>query len=139
MKKYIKEILFAILLLVYLIGAYWYYTNKIEFNYTTIAVASLSIITIVFYILELKKRVQDISNDSKLEDEFSLKVKIYAGYYAFIASFFLWSTIFIIVNFNHMNIKGNIDGLFGLGLFGSVVIYYLSYYYLKTTGNFHEK
>lgn len=138
MKSIIKEIFFALTLIVCLIASALYYSTKLDWSILNISVAVLSFVTVILFTWVLKKRVEDIKKGSILEDEMTKKIQVYAGYYSFIGSSFLYGLIFVVANLNHLRIDAKSDGILAFGLFGSAIIYFTVYFYLKKAGKFYE-
>ncbi len=138
MKSIIKEIFFALTLIIFLIVSILYYSTKLDWSILNISVAVLSFVTVILFTWLLKNRVKDIQKGSVLEDEMTKKIKVYAGYYSFIGSSFLYGVIFIVANLNHLKIDAKSDGILAFGLFGSSIIYFAVYLYLKKAGKFYE-
>lgn len=138
MKNLKKEIVFILILLVFIVLSIYYYASKVELSLLNIIAASVTFISILFYVYLIKERIKDIKNSNQIEDEMSKKVKLYAGYYSFRACSYLFFITFLIVNLNHLTIDGSLSGVMGLLMFGSTIIYYSTYLYIKKTANFNE-
>ncbi len=139
MKKYITVILLALLSIGFIPFAIWKYLNNPEINLLNTTVAVLTITTFIFSLYFIKKQANEIKEGKLVKDELTQKVKVYAGHYSFMASFYLWCLIYFTVSLSHINITEIMEEVFMLGLLGSVIIYLGVYYYLKATGNFYEK
>lgn len=82
------------------------------------------------FTVEMKKH-KDIKSGFPVEDEFSEKVKYRAGYYSFMASIYVWLTLFLL-----KELFTDYDTLFGLGILLPAVIFMVLRSYLAR--NPHE-
>jgi len=82
------------------------------------------------FVVEMKKR-KDIESGFPVEDEFSERIKYRAGYYSFMASIYIWLTLFLL-----KELFTDYDTLFGLGILLPAVIFMVLRSYLAR--NPHE-
>ena len=127
-----KYALLGIIDLSVLIGLFYYLGNN-EFNRSSkiIAILIITICSLGLYLYNEWKKKQDIKNDILLDDEMSIKSKVYAGNKTFQFSMILWVVIFIF----HESFTEP-ETMLGLGILGSTLIYGSCLLYYKTTQNF---
>ena len=133
MKKFIKEIILAVILIV-TVAALFILISEEQMTRTIKIIISTSLISIVlvFYLLnEIRKRRERKLN-IPIEDEMSRRQKIMAGNKAFHSSLILWLVIFAI----NSEFDNN-ETMLGIGILGSALIYgiYLWLFKLKDPQN----
>ena len=116
-----------------IVGAVFWFTNFEPGNLVKIVlVAILSVLLLVVYVRKMRKQAKEIKNGEVIEDELSLKIKLYASYYSFRYGIFLWMFIFIF----HSAFDKE-ETMLGGGILGSALIYGICVWYFKSTLNFH--
>ena len=135
MKKYGKEIIFGAVLLIIFTGVLlWIVFSSVQ-NYLIIGLAfGIVLIGIAKLIWQTIKKKKAVEAGVPVEDEFITLAKIYAGNQAFLYSMYLWLLIFI---FNTSFTKN--ETMLGIGILGSALIYGISLWYFKTTGDFNAQ
>ena len=98
-----------------------------------VAVVTLLIGIAAFAIRIINKR-KAVLTGAPAEDEFTKKAKLYAGNQAFHYSMYLWLLIFL---FNSSFSKN--ETMLGIGILGSALIYGISLWYFRTTGDFNAQ
>jgi ABC-type uncharacterized transport system permease subunit len=134
-KNYYREIVFGIALSIIFAGLlFWFAINEPK-DLLTIGIAIITfLLGIVTFIWQNINKKRDIKAGAPSEDEFTKLAKVYAGNRAFLYSMYLWLLIFI---FNSSFTKN--ETMLGIGILGSALIYGISLWYFKTTGEFNEK
>jgi len=134
MKNYIRELGLGLALASIFAGLLtWFFLSKPQ-DPLKISIAILIILLgIGTFLWRIVNKKRDIAMQVPSEDEFSKRAKAYAGNQAFEYSLFLWFLIFI---FNSTFIKA--ETMLGVGILGSILIYYICLWYYKTTGKFNE-
>lgn len=127
-----KNLLYGMLLASFLV-ALTYYLMANDFDRTSkiVAISIISICSLALYIFIEWKKKRDIKNDIPIDDELTIKSKIYAGSKAFQISMLLWLAIFIF----HESFTEP-ETMLGTGILGSALIYGLCLLYFKSTQNF---
>ena len=132
MKNFKNETLLAITLLVatvigiFSIGDFdFYLTAKI------IAILILTLGGLGIYMLSAWKKKKDIENNVPIDDEMTMKIKVYAGNKSFHLSLYLWILIFIFHGLFH-----EAEAMLGIGILGPALIYMACLRYYKSTQNF---
>lgn len=128
-KKYALSGIIAISVLIGLS----YYLGINDFNRASkiIAISIITICSLALYLYNEWKKKQDIKNDILVDDEMTIKSKVYAGNKAFQFYMILWVVIFIF----HESFTEP-ETMLGLGILGSALIYGTCLLYYKTTQNF---
>ena len=135
MRKFRIEILIGILLILFIggfIGGLSMYGHGNM--YKILAASVLAIVVLLMYLYKQARKRKEIVANIPVEDELTLKAKLYAGSKAFMLSLYLWLFIFL---FNTAFSKA--EEMLGIGILGSALIYAICLWYYKTTGNFNEK
>ncbi len=132
MKNFKNEKLLGIALLVaaaieiFSIGDFdFYLTAKI------IVILVMILGGLVIYILGAWKKKKDIENNIIIDDEMTIKIKVYAGNKSFQLSLYLWILIFIFNGLFH-----EAEAMLGTGILGPALIYVACLKYYKSTQNF---
>ena len=133
MKNYTKEIVFAAVLVILFAGliAWLIFVESPSVLMVVIAVLILLTGTVTF-IRQMLNKKRNIETGAPAEDEFTQLAKVYAGNQAFLYSLYLWLLIFV---FNSSFSKN--ETMLGIGILGSALIYGISLWYFKTTGEFN--
>lgn len=111
--------------------AYYLVVNGFDRTSKFITISIIAICSLALYIFIAWKKKRDIKNDIPVDDELTIKSKVYAGAKAFQISMFLWLAIFI---FHESFSKP--ETMLGVGILGSALIYGLCLLYFKSTQNF---
>jgi len=90
------------------------------------------LIGLITFILKMIVNSKNKSTGQPSEDEFSKLAKVYAGNQAFQYSMYLWLIIFI---YNDSFSKD--ETMLGIGILGSALLYGLTLWYKKSTGQLH--
>ena len=135
MKNYYREIIFGIALSIIFAGLlFWFAANEPQAR-LKISIAIITILLgIVTFMWQTVNKKRNTKAGAPSEDEFTKLAKVYAGNRAFLYSMYLWLLIFI---FNSAFTKH--ETMLGIGVLGSALIYGVSLWYYKTTGNFNEE
>lgn len=134
MKKFSREIIFGILVLLSSIGLiYWFTTHEPDASLKILLATILTLGGLGIYLYNAWKKKRDIDNEVPVEDEMILKAKTYAGNKSFHLSFYLWGLIFIF----HGSFSEP-EEMLGVGILGSALIYGCCLWYFKTTQNFND-
>jgi len=122
-------------ILLLLIAGLIFFLSINEFNRSSkiIATSILAIAGFILFFLKERRKKIDIKNDIPVEDELTIKSKVYAGSKAFQISMFLWLVIFIF----HESFTEP-ETMLGSGILGSAFIYGGCLLYFKTTQNFNN-
>ena len=130
-KNYYRDIAFGtVLFLLFSAVIVWFIlTNPSSLFPIGIAILTLLIGVVAFIRQTINKR-RNIETGAPAEDEFSKLAKVYAG--NFLYSMYLWILIFV---FNSSFTKN--ETMIGIGILGSALIYGISLWYFKTTGEFN--
>lgn len=96
-----------------------------------ISAASITLMVLVFFVIRGHRISIDTKKGIPVEDEMTIKSKVYAGNTAFYISMILWFLIFI---FN--DIFTDSKTMLGIGILSSAAIYAVCLLYFKTTQNF---
>ena len=133
MKNYTKEIAFGTGLLVIFVGLLiWYMTSTTQMGLPIIIALIIIVVGVVTFVLQVVNKRRDLKAGTPAEDEFTKMAKVYAGSRAYIYSMYLWMLIFV---FNSSFSKN--ETMLGIGILGSALIYGISLWYFKTTGEFN--
>ena len=133
MKNYTREIVFGAVLVIFFVGliAWLIIIESPSVLMVVIAILILLIGTVTF-IRQMLNKKRNIETGAPAEDEFTRLAKVYAGNQAFLYSLYLWLLIFV---FNSSFSKN--ETMLGMGILGSTLIYGISLWYFKTTGEFN--
>ena len=133
MKNYTREIVFGAVLVIFFAGpiAWLIIIESPSVLMVVIAIFILLIGTVTF-IRQMLNKKRNIESGAPAEDEFTQLAKVYAGNQAFLYSLYLWLLIFV---FNSSFSKN--ETMLGIGILGSALIYGISLWYFKTTGEFN--
>lgn len=112
---------------------HWYITNEPQLSSKMMAILVLLGIIAVFSAYKIFRRMIDIRNKKMVEDEFTIKNRVYAGYNAFRWSMLLWFMLFIA---NSTPLK--VDEVLGVGLLSITAFYVLYLYKFKKHGYINE-
>ena len=127
-----RNLFYGVLLIISLvILAYYLTVNDFDRISKIVAITIISVCGLVFYLFIEWKKKRDIRNDIPIDDELSIKSKVYAGAKAFQLSMFLWLAIFIF----HKSFAEP-ETMLGLGILGSAFIYGGCLLYYKSTHKF---
>jgi hypothetical protein len=129
-----KEIIFGGLLLVIFASLIGYTLSFRSFSILPTVIAFLIFITGgITFIRQIIKKKRNLETGEPAEDEFSILASVYAGNQAFLYSLYLWLLIFV---FNDSFTKN--ETMLGIGILGSALIYGISLWYFKTSGDLNE-
>jgi hypothetical protein len=129
-----KEIIFGGLLLVIFTSLIGYTLSFRSFSILPTVIAFLIFITGgITFIRQIIKKKRNLETGEPAEDEFSKMASVYAGNQAFLYSLYLWLLIFV---FNDSFTKN--ETMLGIGILGSALIYGISLWYFKTSGDLNE-
>ena len=133
MKNFVREIIFGSILLVIFLGIIiWMALSEPE-SFLPIGIAILIVLVgAVTFITQTIQKKRNLETGAPPEDEFTKLAKVYAGNQAFLYSQYLWLLIFV---FNSSFIKN--ETMLGIGILGSAIIYGISLWYFRTTGEFN--
>ena len=135
MKKYYKELVFGISLTIIFVGLVIWFIIQEPTALLPISIAIIIILVgIATFIMQVVNKKRDIAAGAPADDEFTKLTKVYAGNRAFRYGLYLWMLIFVI---NSSFTKH--ETMLGIGILGSVLIYYISLWYYKVTGGFNEE
>lgn len=127
-----RILLIGIILIISCLGLFYFLViNDFDRFFKIIAASIISIGPLILYLVNEKKKKKDKANNIPVDDELTIKSKVYAGNKAFQISMFLWFIIFIF--------QGSfIDArtMLGVGILGSAAIYGGNLLYFKSTQNF---
>ena len=132
MKNFKNETLLGIALLIatvvgiFSIGDFDYYLSA-----KIIAILILALGGLGIYFLGAWKKKKDIENNIPIDDEMTIKIKVYAGNKSFQLSFYLWILIFVFHGSFH-----EAEAMIGTGILGPALIYAACLKYYKSTQNF---
>ncbi len=127
-----RILIIGIILLSSIIGLF-YFLGVNDFNRSSkiIAASIISLGGLILYLANEKKKKKDMADNIPIDDELTIKSKVYAGSKAFQISMFLWLAIFI---FHESFIEPEM--MLGSGILGSALIYGGCFWYFKSTQNF---
>jgi hypothetical protein len=133
MKNYYREIVLgSVLFLFFSAIIVWFILTEPQ-SPLPIGIAILTlIIGLLAFIRQTINKTREIESGVPAEDEFTKLAKVYAGNQAFLYSMYLWLLIFV---FNSSFTKN--ETMLGMGVLGSALIYGISLWYFKTTGEFN--
>jgi hypothetical protein len=133
LKNYNREIVFGTVLFTFFAAIIvWFILTEPQAP-LLIGIALLTlIIGVLAFIRQTINRRRNMASNAPAEDEFTKLAKVYAGHQAFLYSMYLWLLIFI---FNSSFTKN--ETMLGMGILGSALIYGISLWYFRTTGEFH--
>lgn len=135
MGKFKREIAFAALLFVIIVGLIlWFVKNETESVQKIILASVISIAALIFFIIKLIKKKKDIAKGFPEKDEFTEMVKLHAGGKAFMLSMYFWLLIFWL-----NSAFSEREEMLGVGILGSALIYGICYWYYKSTGDFKNE
>ena len=130
MKPHYKEIIYGmVLFVIFAMIITWFIISGPE-SLLPIGIAILTfLIGVGVFTQQMINKKRDLESGSPAEDEFTKLAKVYAGNQAFLYSMYLWLLIFI---FNSTFTKN--ETMLGIGILGSALIYGISLWYFRTTG-----
>jgi len=133
MKNYTREIIFGTILFVIFTGIIIWVVLSGPQSFLPIGIGILIVLVgaVTFFTKTIKKK-KDIESGAPPEDEFTKLAKVYAGNQAFLYSQYLWLLIFV---FNSSFVKN--ETMLGIGILGSALIYGISLWYFRSTGEFN--
>jgi hypothetical protein len=133
MKDFTRELIFGTILLVIFTGIIIWVIFSGSQSFLPIGIAILIVLigTVTFITQTIKKK-KDIESGAPPEDEFTKLAKVYAGNQAFLYSQYLWLLIFV---FNSSFSKN--ETMLGIGILGSGLIYGITLWYFRSTGEFN--
>jgi len=128
-----RDIVFGIVLIFFFSAliVWFVLSNPASLLPAGVAIFTL-LIGVVTFIQKTIKRRSDLLSGAPAEDEFTKSAKIHAGNQAFIYSMYLWLLIFL---FNSSFAKN--ETMLGIGILGSGLIYGISLWHIKSTGEFN--
>jgi hypothetical protein len=133
MKNYYREIVFGTVLFLFFSAIIVWFILAEPQSTLPIGIAILTlIIGALAFIRQTINKTRDTESGAPVEDEFTKLAKVYAGNQAFLYSMYLWLLIFV---FNSSFTKN--ETMLGIGILGSALIYGISLWYYKTTGEFN--
>jgi uncharacterized membrane protein YidH (DUF202 family) len=104
----------------------WLYSTKAEINPLMLVIAALIVIIGIVAIVLGMKRMQDEKKGLPADDELSNLIKYKAGYYAYIASIYMWLFIFLF-----KGLFPDIETMLGGGILLSGLIGFIAKYVVK--------
>ncbi|OQY27461.1 MAG: hypothetical protein B6I38_10115 [Anaerolineaceae bacterium 4572_5.1] len=135
MKNYKKEITIGLVFATIVAGLFLWFIKHEPDAYLKISIAIIFVLLGVYtYIRQIVTRKSDLKDGVPSEDEFTNLAKLHASSQAFFYSMYLWLLIFIF----HSSFS-NTEEMLGIGIMGSALIYGISLWYFKSTGDFNEK
>ena len=133
MKNYTREIVFGAVLVIFFAGLIaWLIIIESPSVLMVVIAILILLIGMVNFIRQMLNKKRNIETGAPAEDEFTQLAKVYAGNQAFLYSLYLWLLIFV---FNSSFSKN--ETMLGIGILGSALIYGISLWYFKTTGEFN--
>ncbi|TFG49911.1 MAG: hypothetical protein E4H33_01300 [Anaerolineales bacterium] len=133
MKSYWKELLFGSTLALLFGGLLMWLISTPPTSTLSIFISVLTfLIGIITFIIQIRRKKEDITKGTPAEDEYGRLAKVFSGNQAFHYSYYLWVIIFI---FNSSFSKN--ETMLGVGILGSALIYGLSLWYHKSSGDFN--
>ncbi len=133
MKNYTKEIVFGAVLVILFAGlVVWLFLVGPPSVLSIVITVLILLIGTVTFIRQTLNKKRNIETGEPAEDEFTQLAKVYAGNQAFLYSLYLWLLIFV---FNSSFSKN--ETMLGIGILGSALIYGISLWYFKTSGEFN--
>jgi len=134
LKNYTRELGLGLALASIFVGLLaWFIISKTQDPLKISIMVLIILLGIGTFSWRIVNKKRDIEMGVPSEDEFTKRAKAYAGNQAFEYSMFLWLLIFI---FNSSFTKA--ETMLGVGILGSILIYYICLWYYKTTGKFNE-
>jgi hypothetical protein len=131
-KNYYREIFIGTVLFMFFSGIIVWFVLTEPQSPLLIGIAALALlIGVVSFVRQTIKKKRDFETGSPSEDEFTKLAKVYAGNQAFLYSMYLWFLIFV---FNSSFTKN--ETMLGIGILGSALIYGISLWYFRATGEF---
>ena len=135
MKNCYREITFgAVLFVLFAALIIWFVSGGAQSGLQIGIAILIFLVGAVTLIRQTLNKKMNIQTGAPAEDEFTRLAKVYAGNQAFLYSMYLWLLIFV---FNSSFVKN--ETMLGIGILGSALIYGLSLWYFKATGEFDEK
>ena len=135
MKLKWKDLLYGLILLVLFTGVFVWMVFSRPLNTLSIIIGvTIILIGFITITLKLRSRQMEINSGIPAEDEYIKLAKVYAGNQSFHYSIYLWMLIFM---FNDTFSKN--ETMLGIGILGSTLIYAITLWYIKSTGEFHEQ
>ena len=108
----------------------WFYSTRQPLGLFEYGVAIVVLLVVVFSLYVGRKRINDEKKGLPAEDELSKVVKQKAGASAFMASFYVWTLILVIMG----NDKFDTHIPLGLGILAMAVLFVVFwFYYAKNT------
>ncbi len=134
MKNFKSEIIFGSILALGFSGLLTWLFISPSLKVLPILIALIILgIGIAKFMFLVRSRKEQIETGMPVEDEYVKLAKIYAGNQSFHFSFYLWSIIFV---FNETFSKN--ETMLGVAILGSALIYGVSLWYYRSTGEFNE-
>jgi hypothetical protein len=133
MKNYYREILLGAIIFILFSGLIiWFVaigSPSILAIIIAVLIVTIGMITIIRRTIHKKRNIE---SGEPAEDEFTRLAKVYAGNQAFLFSMYLWLLIFVFQTSFTKN-----ETMLGVGILGSALIYGISLWYFKSTGEFN--
>lgn len=135
MKNYKKEIMVGLVFAIIVAGLFLWFIRYEPDAYLKIGIALVTVLLGAYtFVRQIITRKRDLRDGVPAEDEFTKRTKLYAGNRAFFFSMYLWFLIYLF----HSSFT-NQEEMLGLGIMGSALIYGISLWYYKTSGDFNEE
>ena len=115
-----------------MIGSFYYLSiNEFDRRSKIVSAVTIGVALSTFYVLNERKKRKDIKSGIPVEDELTIKTKVYAGNSAYYFSMILWSFIFI-----YHDAFPDPKTMLGLGILASAAVYGSCLVYFRSTQNF---
>jgi hypothetical protein len=135
MKNYKKERMVGLVFAIIVAGLFLWFIKHEPDAYLKIGIAIIAVLLGAYtFVRQIITRKRDLRDGVPSEDEFTKRAKLYAGNRAFYFSMYLWFLIFLF----HSSFSEP-EEMLGIGIMGSALIYGISLWYYKTSGDFIEE
>ena len=135
MKNYKKEIVIGLAFVSIVAGLFLWFIKHEPDVFLKIGIAIIAVLIGAYtFVRQIITKKRDVKDGVPSEDEFTKTAKIYASSRAFFYSMYLWFLIFIF----HSSFT-NTEEMLGIGIMGSALIYGISLWYYKSSGDFDEE
>lgn len=126
MKKSLYVLLLIVgLTLTFVTGVIWY-SQMAEIQPKMLIIYGLIVIVALISIVVAIKKMKEEKEGQPLEDEFTTQLKYKSGFYAYIASMYMWLFIFLF-----RGISSDVETLLGGGILLSGVIGFVCKFFVK--------
>ena len=110
---------------------YFLSINDFDRSSKIISATVIAVMALAFYALNERQKRLDRASGIPVDDEMTIKIKVYAGSRAFHISMILWCIIFIF-----SDVFTNPRTMIGIGILGSAATYGICLLYSRLTQNF---